>query len=70
MPWKATQQYSDSHNPVAPHDTPLYAIFENGEWYYVDEEIWTDHIIRSQEFAFTCETCGQQLANCLCDQDA
>lgn len=66
MPTKATFEYSDSQNPPAPHDTPLYAIFENGEWYYVDEEIWNDHIIRSQEFAFTCETCQKPLAECEC----
>jgi len=62
----AMTQSSDSSNPVAPQDTPLYAFFENGEWYYVDEEIMADLVIRSQEYAFTCETCQQPLADCEC----
>ncbi len=24
------------------NETPLYAIFQDGEWYFVDEEIWAD----------------------------
>lgn len=28
----------------AANDTPLYAIFQNGEWFFVDEEIFADMI--------------------------
>ena len=63
---KSTYVISDSQNPSAPQDTPLYAIFENGEWHFVDQELWDILTLRSQEYAFTCETCEQPLADCEC----
>lgn len=66
MPWKAMTQSSDSQNPVVPQDTPLYAIFENGEWHFVDQELWDALTLRSQEYAFICETCDKPLSECEC----
>jgi len=30
--------------PDPANDTPLYALFQDGEWFFVDEEIWADMI--------------------------
>lgn len=30
-------------------DTPLYAIFEDGEWFFLDEEIWTDIVLQAED---------------------
>lgn len=66
MPSKAMTQSSDSSNPSAPQDTPLYAIFQDGEWFFVDQDIWDDLIIQGDEYAFTCETCHKPLSECEC----
>lgn len=57
---------SDSSNPSAPQDTPLYAIFQDGVWSFVDEEIWADLILQGDEYAFTCEICKKSLSECEC----
>lgn len=31
------------------NDIPLYAIFQDGEWYFVDEEIWADLVDQAEE---------------------
>lgn len=49
MPSNAMSFASDSQNPSAPQDTPLYAIFQDGEWFFVDEEIWNDLIFRNDQ---------------------
>jgi nitric oxide reductase activation protein len=49
MQQKTTRVICDSHLPdEADHDTPLYAIFEDGDWYFVDEEIWADLIFQAE----------------------
>lgn len=30
-------------------DTPLYALFEDGEWYFLDEEIWADIVLQAED---------------------
>lgn len=39
---------SQVQSEAAP-DTPLYAIFLDGEWYFVDEEIWIDIALLSDD---------------------
>jgi len=45
----AMTQDLDSLNPSVPQDTPLYAIFDDGEWYVVEEEIWTDIVLQAED---------------------
>jgi len=66
MPSQAMSLSSDSQNLPAPQDIPLYAIFQDGEWFFVDQEIWEDLVLQGDEYAFTCQTCQKPLSECEC----